>query len=448
MTLALMIYGIVLGFFLAGAAYFQDRGLRAVGQPTRWIWALGMVAAAGAPFLARLSGRAPSVTTQGISIPVEFLYEMVSVGAVGAQGPSELSPALDQPLGLIWLLTSTLILLAVLWSSHRLRRTARRWETQRVGTEEVLVSSGLGPAVLGLIRPRIVLPAWALELGPEKLEMVLLHEKEHQNARDPALLTLGLLLAAVTPWNPGLWWMARRLHLAVEGDCDGRVLARGIPPKSYGNLLLEVASRARGISALAPALAEGGHTFLERRLLMIRSTVRKHRLGAAALATLASAGLLVLACETPTPPTLMEDDVTPDARAVAMELANAELAEVEEGYFLVKKTGDEVEYLRSVSPDQLKLIQEDPEVALDGKVFRVKELSGVELRRKDVAGDPDNAEPKPLVIVDGVIMSDPDALANLGQADIESIEIIKGDAARALYGERAAGGVIQITMKH
>lgn len=442
MTLALMIYGIVLGLFLAGAAYFQDRGLRALGRSTRWVWALGMVAAAGAPLLAFLSSRTPSVTAQRISMPAEFLYEMVSAGPVEAQVPSGLSLTLDQPLLLIWLLSSTLILLAILWSSLRLRRAARGWEMQRVGAEEVLVSAGLGPAVLGLIRPRIVLPAWALELGPEKLEMILLHEKEHQNARDPALLTLGLLLAAATPWNPGLWWMARRLHLAVEGDCDGRVLARGIPPKSYGNLLLEVASGARGISALAPALAEGGHTFLERRLLMIRSTVRKHRFGAAALATLASAGLLVLACETPTPPMPMEDEITLEEAPVATELAAAA-----DGYFLVKKTGDEVEYLRSVSPDQLKLIQEDPEVALDGKVFRVKELSGIMLRREDVAGDPDNAVPKPLVIVDGVIMSDPDAFANLERDDIESIEIVKGDVARALYGERAAGGVVKVTIK-
>jgi TonB-dependent SusC/RagA subfamily outer membrane receptor len=45
-------------------------------------------------------------------------------------------------------------------------------------------------------------------------------------------------------------------------------------------------------------------------------------------------------------------------------------------------------------------------------------------------------------------MSDPDAMKNLNPDDIESIEVIKGDAARALYGERAAGGVIQITTKH
>jgi bla regulator protein BlaR1 len=446
MTLALMVYGIVLGSLLAGAAYFLDRGLRALGRPTRWVWALGMSAAASAPLLAHLSGQAPSTTAQAGSFPAELLYEMMAQGAIETHGQSSISVALNQPLGLIWVLSSMLILVAVLWASLRLRRAAREWEMRRVGTEDILVSEGLGPAVLGLIRPKIVLPAWALELGQEKLEMILLHEKEHQKARDPALLTLGLLLAAVTPWNPGLWWMARRLHLAVEGDCDRRVLARGVPPKSYGNLLLEVASGARGLSALAPALAEGGHTFLERRLLMIRSTVGKHRFGAAALATLVSGGLLVLACETPTPPAPLEDEITFETPPVVMELAAAELAEVEEGYFLVRKTGEGVEFIGSVSPDQLKLIREDSNEADTTYLVKANETRGSVIRLREVADG--TAGPKPLIIVDGVIMSDPDAIANLAPADIEKIEVIKGAAAEALYGERAAGGVIQITLKH
>jgi len=443
MTLALMIYGIVLGSFLAGAAYFLDRGLRALGRPTRWVWALGMAAAAGIPILSLLFQRPPSVTTQGASLSAELLYEMVARGATETQGASALSLALDQPLVLLWIFSSSLILLALLWTALGLHRAARRWERQRLGTDEVLVSEGLGPAVLGLIWPRIVLPPWALVLDPDKLEMILLHEKEHQEARDPALLVLGLLLAAVTPWNPGLWWMARRLHLAVEGDCDGRVLARWIPARSYGNLLLEVASRARGLSAFLPALAEGGNTFLERRLLMIRSTVREHRFGTAALAALMSAGLLVLACETPTPPTVAGVEGTPETPPSLVEVADAE-----DGYFLVKKTGGEVEYLLSVSPDQAKLIRKDSESAVSGDVIRLDEPSGTKIRlREGPIATLDGTAPQPLVIVDGVIMSDPDAIENLNPNDIESVEVIKGDAARALYGERAAGGVIKIFMK-
>ena len=453
MTLALMIYGIVLGSLLAGAAHFLDRGLRALGRPTRWIWGLAMAVSAGAPIFSRIFTRTASTAAKGGSLPADLLYEMVASGTRDARGISGLSVSLDQPLVLLWALSSSLILLALLWTSLRLYRTSKSWGRQHLGSQEVLVSNGLGPAVLGLFRPMIVLPSWALALPQDKLDMILLHEKEHQEARDPALLALGLLLAALAPWNPGLWWMARRLHLAVEGDCDGRVLAHGVPIRRYGDLLLEVASGARGLSMLAPALAEGGNTFLERRLLMIRSTVRKHRFGAAALATLASAGLLVLACETPTPPVPMEDDATLETPP-----PSADLAEAEEGYFLVRKSGSEVEYLGSVSPEQLELIQEDADNPTAGYLVRVKEPTGdltevkeqtpARIRLREVPGGTlEAAGPKPLIIVDGVIMSDPDAIENLDPDRIESIEVIKGDAALALYGERASGGVIQVTLK-
>jgi TonB-dependent SusC/RagA subfamily outer membrane receptor len=59
------------------------------------------------------------------------------------------------------------------------------------------------------------------------------------------------------------------------------------------------------------------------------------------------------------------------------------------------------------------------------------------------------AAPKPLFIVDGVIVSESRADQSFvsSPADIESIEVIKGAAAEQLYGPRAAHGVISITTK-
>ncbi len=51
----------------------------------------------------------------------------------------------------------------------------------------------------------------------------------------------------------------------------------------------------------------------------------------------------------------------------------------------------------------------------------------------------------PLVIVDGIMVQT--SLADINADDIESIEVVKGAAASALYGSRAAGGVIVITTK-
>ncbi len=51
----------------------------------------------------------------------------------------------------------------------------------------------------------------------------------------------------------------------------------------------------------------------------------------------------------------------------------------------------------------------------------------------------------PLIIIDGVIMEG--NLADVNMDDIESIEVVKGAAASALYGSRAGAGVIAITSK-
>lgn len=383
MTLGLMIYGTVVGVLLAGSSHFLDRGLRAVGRPTRLIWVLGMAAVAGAPILSHpVLREVPPQTGRGSSIPAQLLYEVLARATPPPRGAWSLSAGLDRPLLFCWALSTILLLGLALVTTLRLRRRTTGWEPRKLGSDEVLVSEGLGPAVLGVIRPTIVLPPWALALGREKLEMVLLHEREHQVARDPALLSAGLLLTAVTPWNPALWWMFSRLHLSVEGDCDRRVLSRGVPARAYGDLLLEVAAGSRGLSALVPALAEGGRTLLERRLLMIRSTVRKHRFGSAAVAGLAGAALLFLACETPTPPARQEG---PDASTVVL--------------------------------------------------------------RKRAPSSPTSAELQPLIYVDGVRLTGTETIQDIDPEGIEKIEVIKGKAAVAQYGEEASRGVILITTK-
>lgn len=50
-----------------------------------------------------------------------------------------------------------------------------------------------------------------------------------------------------------------------------------------------------------------------------------------------------------------------------------------------------------------------------------------------------------LILLDGVIMSG--SLADINSDDIESVEMVKGAAASALYGSKAAGGVIVLTSK-
>src|SRR5690606_372144 len=51
----------------------------------------------------------------------------------------------------------------------------------------------------------------------------------------------------------------------------------------------------------------------------------------------------------------------------------------------------------------------------------------------------------PLIVIDGMMMRG--SLADINIDDVESVEVVKGAAAAALYGSRAGNGVIAITTK-
>ncbi|GHV48172.1 SusC/RagA family TonB-linked outer membrane protein [Bacteroidia bacterium] len=64
----------------------------------------------------------------------------------------------------------------------------------------------------------------------------------------------------------------------------------------------------------------------------------------------------------------------------------------------------------------------------------------------NIRGIGTNGNAKPLYVVDGVPSGD-DALNNMSAADIESIDILKDAASSAIYGARAANGVVLVTTK-
>jgi beta-lactamase regulating signal transducer with metallopeptidase domain len=64
-----------------------------------------------------------------------------------------------------------------------------------------------------------------------------------------------------------------------------------------------------------------------------------------------------------------------------------------------------------------------------------------------VRGTQSASAAQPLIIIDGVIATVPNALQNIKPDQIDRIEVIKGDAAKRLYGTRGADGVIKVTTK-
>ena len=116
---------------------------------------------------------------------------------------------------------------------------------------------------------------WILSLDESLRAIVLRHEEEHRIARDPYLLFGAAIVVALMPWNVALWFQARRLRLAIEMDCDARVLRAHPSPERYGMLILTIAQRRSVAPAMfAPMLSEPT-TNLERRILAMRTTKGK-----------------------------------------------------------------------------------------------------------------------------------------------------------------------------
>jgi len=105
-----------------------------------------------------------------------------------------------------------------------------------------------------------------------------------------------------------------------------------------------------------------------------------------------------------------------------------------------------------VSADQIS--QANPtsvSSALTGKVAGLQSTStsGVPGASLDMIlrGDNNlvNSSSAPLIVIDGIILQG--SLADINADDIESIDVVKGAAAAALYGSRAGNGVLAITTK-
>src|SRR5688500_11155024 len=87
-----------------------------------------------------------------------------------------------------WGITVAVMLIVLLRSHLQLRRERRGWSRTSLIGGTVYASLDRGPAVGGLGRPWIGIPAWVLRLPPRELRMVLVHEGEHVRAGDPRLL--------------------------------------------------------------------------------------------------------------------------------------------------------------------------------------------------------------------------------------------------------------------
>ncbi|MGZ8468016.1 MAG: M56 family metallopeptidase [Gemmatirosa sp.] len=318
-----MLHAAALGLLLTVAGLAAERALRLLGRPTRWVWAATLALGISLPLLrlpsalpsapGTVADRAADATRLDLSQlpsdarliapgPLARLTAWLTVDVVEA--PAEWR-ALDRPLALGWIAVGALLALRTAVASRRMSARLQQWPRVARDGLTLHVAPDLGPAVFGAVRPTVIVPRWALD--DDRLPLMLAHEAAHLRARDPLLLLTGLVAAILLPWSAAAWWQLRRLRLAVELDCDARVLAAADAPPTavhaYGALLLDVARRstaARPLAALAPTLLATPST-LSRRIHAMTAPRPRHAVRRALPLTAGAALLVAAACELPRP---------------------------------------------------------------------------------------------------------------------------------------------------
>jgi len=287
-----MLYALAVGALVVIATLVLERVAIARGWPLRLVWVAGLVLASALPVVNAIRQSIPHEAG-----PIPIMPFVVTMPAVTVQ-PSgyDWTFALNRGLEATWATMSILLLARLAWAMIGLRRSRRTWPMREIDGTPVRLAPNVGPAVIGLRSMDVVLPEWIVTLDAPLRAIVLRHENEHRRARDPHLLFGAAVGVALMPWNPAMWFAARRLRLAIEIDCDQRVLRAHPSPERYAMLMLTIAQR-RGVAPtlFAPMLSESA-TQLERRIVAMRSTTRRLARGTAIAASAIAVGMIAFAC--------------------------------------------------------------------------------------------------------------------------------------------------------
>ena len=289
-TLASWMFGALLFTACAAvAAWCAEQVLRMTHRTRRWPWVIAIVAATCGPLLAPwvLPPRevpAASVTMVSSPIATPVLAERSAAPLF----------TLDHALIALWAFVSIALMMRVAVAVFALVRVQRLAVTRELDGERVLIDERIGPAVIGVFAPRIVVPEWLLDMDTPLRAMVMRHEREHCDARDPALVWLAVLATTLMPWNLTLWWMSRRMRSAMEVDCDARTLQSVVDRDRYIKLLLLIAQR-HSVTRFMPALSPTAAQLEQRIAAMYRKNERFQSVRVIA-STIVAIGAVVVGC--------------------------------------------------------------------------------------------------------------------------------------------------------
>ena len=280
---------------------------------------------------------------------------------------------------------------------------------------------------------------------------IVLHEMGHIQSRhswDVVLLTLVQMLQW---WNPLCYVLGISLRDVHEYEADNFVLEQGVSAQSYQLLLIRKAVGSGGY----PFANSFNHSLTKKRITMMKKSKSNPWMRSKALYVIPVAALALSAFATPKFVAPIEETVTKlEGKGTENSL---NLQAFEEERKLV-----ELKNVSKVLVDGKEMTTQEAMEAVKGKEIQnslITQPDGSEVLSIKTRGYKD--APQPLIVLNGKIIEVSkdvnfetmnseeqfSSLLNINVEDIESITVLKNDAATKVWGDKGANGVIVITTK-
>lgn len=309
---------------------------------------------------------------------------------------------------------------------------------------------------------------------PQEMEAILMHEASHIAHRHSLERVAMECLKAVLWWNPFVWIASRRLTEAEEFEADSDVLDSGYDVTTYINTIF------KQLFGYSPEIANGLRDSLTKKRFKMMTTQTKSRYGLLRLAGTLPAVIGLLCAFSFT------------SRAAVVPVAGAEMSAGEEvvdpapaskgnckvSLVIIKEMGDgrfssenraEGAIVKLVGEDKGAVAGKDGKVEMEVPQGKVLEVSMIGCKTRSVTvpetaefsqfmilesegkpepesvvyiRDKDGVKQTPLYIVDGLEIT---GMEDIDASSIDNMNVLKGESATALYGDRGKNGVVVIT---
>ncbi|MBQ9295246.1 MAG: hypothetical protein IJ219_10040 [Bacteroidaceae bacterium] len=353
-----------------------------------------------------------------MGIPVHVLPE-VEISASPLKGGLEGSFSLFHLLTFIYIIGMAGLLMLRFWQMSRLQLGLKKgvlWHNDEGGVRIYCHAEDVAP--FSWMRNIVINEKDYDEAGRE----IVLHEIGHIQGRHSWDVVLLTLVQMVQWWNPMCYMLGISLRDVHEYEADSYVLRQGVSAQGYQLLLIRKAVGS-GSYAFANSF---NHSLTKKRITMMKKSKSNPWMRSKALYVIPVAALALSAFATPKIVAPIEEAVTNLEGKGTENSVNLQVPDEK------KKPVAQKDMTQSSTENVIleEVKQQDTEgrplFVLDGKIIEVS---------KDVNFGTMNSEEQF------------SSLLNINVEDIESITVLKNDAATKVWGDKGANGVIVITTK-